>query len=89
VGPGSAPTTPRRPGGDRFLAATGPTRPDLSPQEAVDVVYALTSPELYDLLVRQSGWRPDRFQQWLVDSLRNLAFAPSPETPTRLPPQSA
>jgi hypothetical protein len=40
-------------------------------------------------LVRQSGWRPDRFQQWLVDSLRNLAFAPSPETPTRLPPQSA
>jgi AcrR family transcriptional regulator len=62
-----------------LLAATGPTRPDLSPEEAVDVVYALTSPELYGLLVRQCDWRPERFEQWLVESLRHLAFAPSSE----------
>ena len=60
-----------------LVAATGPTRSDLSSEEVVDVVYALTSPELYDLLVRQCGWRPERFERWLFESLLHLALGPS------------
>jgi AcrR family transcriptional regulator len=60
-----------------LLAATGATRSDLSTDEVVDVVYGLTSPELYDVLVRECGWRPERFQRWLFTALRQLAFAAS------------
>ena len=60
-----------------LLAATGATRSDLSTEEVVDVVYGLTSPELYDVLVRECGWRPERFQRWLLTALRQLAFAAS------------
>jgi hypothetical protein len=42
-------------------------------------VYALSSPELYDLLVHQCNWRPERFEWWLVESLCHLALAPSRE----------
>jgi TetR/AcrR family transcriptional regulator, regulator of autoinduction and epiphytic fitness len=59
-----------------LLAATG-TRSDLSTEEVVDVVYALSSPEVYDVLVRQCGWRPDRFERWLLTALRQLAFTAS------------
>jgi AcrR family transcriptional regulator len=62
-----------------LLAATGSLTPGLSTEEVVDVVYALSSPELYDLLVRQCNWRPERFEWWLVESLCHLAFAPSRE----------
>ncbi len=59
------------------LVATGPTNPDLNPNEVVDVVYTFTSPELYDLFVRQCDWPPERFERWLVDALQRLAFDPS------------
>jgi AcrR family transcriptional regulator len=67
------------------LAATGPTRSDLSREEIVDVVYALTSPELYDVLVRQCDWQPEQFERWLADSLRHLAFASPGVNATRSP----
>jgi AcrR family transcriptional regulator len=60
-----------------LLAATGPTRSDLDTEEVVDVVYALTSPELYDLLVRQCGWQPERYEEWMVESLVDLALGAS------------
>ena len=47
-------------------------------QEVVDAVYALTSPELHDLLVRQSGWTPEQFDRWVARALRVLAFGPGP-----------
>jgi len=59
-----------------LITATGPTRPDLDTEEVVDVTYALTSPDLYDLLVRQCGWQPARFEQWLVESLLHLVLGP-------------
>jgi TetR/AcrR family transcriptional regulator, regulator of autoinduction and epiphytic fitness len=59
-----------------LITATGPTRPDLDTKELVDVTYALTSPDLYDLLVRQCRWQPERFEQWLVESLLHLVLGP-------------
>jgi AcrR family transcriptional regulator len=56
------------------LTAAGPTNPDLSPKELIDVTYALSSSELYDLLVRQCRWRPARFERWLNESLDQLTL---------------
>jgi AcrR family transcriptional regulator len=41
-------------------------------EEQLDVTFALTSPEFYDLLVRQSAWEPERFERWVVDELLHL-----------------
>ena len=52
------------------LAANGPLR--LRRAEAVDTVWALTSPELHQLLVGVRGWTSRRFRDWLADSLAAL-----------------
>ncbi|MGZ4398919.1 MAG: TetR/AcrR family transcriptional regulator [Gaiellaceae bacterium] len=36
---------------------------------ATDVLWALTHPDLYLLLVRQRGWKPDVYERWLADTL--------------------
>ncbi len=40
----------------RHLDERGALRPDLSVHEARDAMFALSSPELYDLLVLRRGW---------------------------------
>jgi AcrR family transcriptional regulator len=52
------------------LAANGPLR--LEREQALDTVWALTSPELYQLLVRVRGWSRRRYTAWLSDSLAAL-----------------
>jgi AcrR family transcriptional regulator len=52
------------------LAANGRLR--LSTEEAVETVWALTSPELHQLLVRVRGWTRPRYRDWLADSLAAL-----------------
>jgi AcrR family transcriptional regulator len=52
------------------LAANGPLR--LPATEAVETVWALTSPELHQLLVRARGWKGPRYAGWLADSLAAL-----------------
>ena len=52
------------------LAANGPLR--LSTDEAVESVWALTSPELHQLLSRVRGWTRRRYCEWLADSLAQL-----------------
>lgn len=37
--------------------------------DALDTVWALTSPELYELLRRQRDWSQKRYRDWLVDML--------------------
>jgi len=52
-----------------LLAARNALRPGLDVDEARDVVWALISPELYDLLVARRGWSLDDYQDWLTRSL--------------------
>ena len=47
-------------------------RPDIEPSEAQDVLYTMTSPETYLLLVKTRGWAPDRYQRWLNQTLQTL-----------------
>jgi len=47
-------------------------------QAAADTIYALASPEVYTLLVRDRGWSADDYQQWLAT---NLITALVPDRP--------
>jgi AcrR family transcriptional regulator len=44
-------------------------RAGLKARDAADVVHALMSPEVYRLLVADRGWTPDRYRQWVTDTL--------------------
>jgi AcrR family transcriptional regulator len=52
------------------LRANGELR--LGEGEAVDTVWALTSPELHQLLTRTHGWSRRRYRAWLAGSLARL-----------------
>lgn len=57
------------------LAANGPLR--LSSDEALDVVWALTSPDLHQLLVRGRGWTRRRYRDWVAACLTALLLPES------------
>jgi AcrR family transcriptional regulator len=52
------------------LAANGPLL--LAREEATETVWALTSPELHQLLTRTRGWSRRRYSDWLAESLARL-----------------
>ena len=53
----------------RELDEDGHLRADVSADEARDILWTYNSAELYDLLVIQRGWTPDRFGRWVADAL--------------------
>jgi AcrR family transcriptional regulator len=44
----------------------------IDPRQAADVIWATNAAELYQLLVGQRGWTPQRYQQFLSDTWRRL-----------------
>ena len=57
------------------LALSGPLR--LRNDEALETIWALTSPELHQLLSRVRGWTRRRYGDWLADSLAQLLLPQS------------
>lgn len=55
------------------LAAVAPLRLDLD--QAADVVWATNSAEMYQLLVGQRGWTPQRYERFLADTWHRLLLA--------------
>jgi AcrR family transcriptional regulator len=51
------------------LFATGRARPGLTEDEARRVLWTLTSRAVYQALVLDGGWTPDRYQGWLAGAL--------------------
>ena len=51
------------------LREQGALRPDLSLEEATDVLWALTSYDLYRMLVVEQRWQPERYETWLAQLL--------------------
>lgn len=51
------------------LHQQGALRPDLLPEEATDVLWTLTSYDLYRMLVIEQGWETARYEGWLVQTL--------------------
>ena len=55
------------------LAAVAPLR--LDPDQAADIVWATNAAELYQLLVGQRGWTPQRYERFLTDTWQRLLLA--------------
>jgi AcrR family transcriptional regulator len=55
------------------LAAVSSLRVD--PADAADIIWATNAPELYQLLVGQRGWSPERYEHFLADTWRRLLLA--------------
>jgi AcrR family transcriptional regulator len=55
------------------LAAVHPLR--LDPGQAADIVWATNATELYQLLVGQRGWTPQRYERFLADTWHRLLLA--------------
>ncbi len=57
------------------LVGAGILRPVLTPKEAADLIWALTSPEWYGLLVSRRAWEVNRWEATLGDMLVRLFLA--------------
>lgn len=52
------------------LAESRALRPELSVEEARDIIWTLCSTPVHDLLVRERGWTPDSYRDWLATALK-------------------
>ncbi len=52
------------------LAAVATLR--VSVADAADIIWATNAPELYQILVGQRGWAPERYERFLADTWRRL-----------------
>jgi AcrR family transcriptional regulator len=57
------------------LVGIGALRSDLDEPGAVDILWTLNSPETFQLLVRRSGWSPERFELWLAATMQSQLLA--------------
>ena len=55
--------------------SAGAIRPGLTPERAADLAWALTTPELYDMLVDERGWTIKTYVAWLGKALRQELLA--------------
>jgi AcrR family transcriptional regulator len=70
----------RRQNQGRLIASLheqGVLRPGLSFEEATDVLWALTSYDLYRILVVEQRWEPMRYETWLAQLLIQQMLEPS------------
>jgi hypothetical protein len=63
------------------LSALEPLRGEVGQAEAVDTVFALMEPALFDRLTRRRGWTVAHYQGWIARSLLHLLVADSRESP--------
>jgi hypothetical protein len=62
-----------------FLRESGKLRPGLSYPTARDIFWMLTKGDVYRMLVQERGWNPERYQDWLADTLVALLLGPMSE----------
>ena len=58
------------------LREQGVLRRDLSLEEATDVLWSLTSYDLYRMLVIKQGWEASRYESWLIALLTEHLLQP-------------
>ncbi|WP_244231613.1 hypothetical protein [Rathayibacter sp. VKM Ac-2804] len=67
----------------------GPLRDGMAAEEAGDILYALASPQLWNLLALDRGWSPEQLERFLGNALTRLllpeAHSGSPENPPHSP----
>src|SRR5258705_1921133 len=66
-----------------FLRDAGRLRPGLSHKTARDIFWMFTGGDVYRMLVRERGWSPQKFQDWLADTLVHSLLTPPKPSPVR------
>jgi AcrR family transcriptional regulator len=66
-----------------FLRDTGSLRPGLDHRTARDIFWMLTGGDVYRMLVRERGWSPRKYQDWLADTLVHILLATGESSPAR------
>jgi AcrR family transcriptional regulator len=64
-----------------FLRDSGKLRPGLSHKTARDVFWMLTGGDVYRMLVRERGWSPQEYEDWLADTLMYCLLGPGRANP--------
>ena len=59
------------------MHASAPCAPGLDVTRATDVLWTLNHPDVWLLLVGERGWTPERFEQWLGDTLTAQLLPPA------------
>lgn len=54
------------------VAANGPLRDGLDEANAGEIIWTITSPEVFQLLTVERGWAREKYIQWLADTLTRL-----------------
>jgi AcrR family transcriptional regulator len=54
-----------------WIAANGDLRDKMSVDEATDIVWTMTSPEVHQLLLDRCGWDAEHYQSWLHHTLKS------------------
>jgi len=60
-----------------WVAHNGPLRAGLTADEAADTVWTLSSAEVHQLLTGDRGWKAERYEQWLTETLTLLLLPPA------------
>ncbi|MGD9528378.1 TetR/AcrR family transcriptional regulator [Pseudonocardia sp.] len=60
----------------RHVAENFGLRPGTTVEEATDVLWVLTSPEVTDRLIRRLGWSWERYERWLGQAMCDLLLGP-------------
>jgi hypothetical protein len=60
-----------------MLFAESQQRKGLTFDEARRVLWMYTSRDVYRMLVHEGGWTPDRYQEWLCDTLMEALVSPA------------
>lgn len=56
------------------IKGTDPLRAPLDDDQATDILWTLTSPDIHRLLTDQRHWTASRYRQWLADAIQRLLF---------------
>jgi AcrR family transcriptional regulator len=59
-----------------FLREAGRLRPGLDQKTARDIFWMLTGGDVYRMLVRERKWSPQKYQDWLANTLVHSLVAP-------------
>jgi AcrR family transcriptional regulator len=69
------------------VADLGALRPGLGRETAGDILWVLTDPSHYTMLVDQRKWSPTRFKRWLAKAMQTELLAEAPSTGKDHPPK--
>ena len=56
------------------LQAIGGVRDGVTVEEAGDVLFTVSSPEMYELLVTRRGWSLERYSRYVRDTITHALF---------------